>query len=160
MIGVRKGQVVVHDGGEPVLEEPGDLQPPLTLALKDLQDNGSVATMVFADAKDQKLTVELDRPDRAVIRRKIPGEWKFCCDGTPLRDGNRITFNTGVTMEVKSGSISQWEPGGYHPKLAVGFDKLVLKDPAPKGLTLCNITPPASGEIVIEFLRGAAEGRK
>jgi hypothetical protein len=151
LIGVRKGELLIHDRTYGLLSDAVDWrEPPAPLTVKDLHDDGSVAVLTCADDKGQSLTVELHRPDRAIIRRRVKGDWEWSCQGEPTREGNTVTWKGGATLRVTHGTITKWEPEGYAPKLAVGFGKLEMADPLPSKFPRATITAPEDGEIVLE----------
>lgn len=154
LAGMRKGELVIHGGGDALLIEPVDWRdPPTKMRMKSVNDDGSLVTITCDDDHEAKLTVELHRPDRLLIRRHVPGDFQWSCQGAPTRSGYRLIWPSGATVEVVSGTIEKWEPNGYSPKLATAFGKLEMKDPSPEKLSRCTISPPADGQIVIEIRR-------
>ncbi len=153
LVGVRKGEVVVHAGGIPVFIEPMAGRDGPSLTLRSLQDDGHSATVLYADDTGEKsLQVTLDRAQRNVaIRRHIPGPWSWWCQGTATRDGNTMSWPQGVRLQVTAGEIASLEPEGYGPRLATGFLKLQLVDPAFKSFPQVTIQPPAGDTIVVEL---------
>jgi len=151
LIGVRKGDLVVHAGGQPVLVDPVDWrEPEAGIHIKSVEDKGSVGTIVCTNSTGETLAVELHRPGRVLIRRRLKGDWQWSCHGSPVRTGNTLTWKKSARLEVRSGVIVNWEPAGYTPVLSVGFGKLKMADPAPMAFPRCTIRPSTNDEVVIE----------
>lgn len=152
LVGVRKGEVVVHAGGTPVLVDPADWRdPPTSLRVRALEDKGEVATIRCGGDKGEVLTVELHRSEgRLVLRRQVPEDWQWWCQGSPLRAGNGVSWGRRVRARVVAGELTSWEPEGYAPVLSTAYGKLTMADPAPMRFPRATIRPPANGEIVLE----------
>ncbi len=155
VVGVQKGQVVVHAGGRPVLIDllPGKTAP-AGLETTELSDDGKVAVIRGGAAPGTEgpaIALELDRAARRLsIRRRVPGDWTWWCHEVPAREGNVLTWPGGTSLKVAAGEIAALEPEGFAQILAVGFEKLVLKDPAPRKFPKVTLRTPADGEIRLE----------
>lgn len=152
VVGVNKGQIVVHAGGVPALIEPVAWQEPKTpMKLQSLDDKGPTAVLRFAATNGPSLTVELNRPARTVVvRRHARGLFQFWCHGTPSRNADSLAWGDRVRVAVQTGRISGFDPAGYAPVLATAFGKLTLADPTPRKFPRVTIEPPdGSEEIVI-----------
>ncbi len=149
LVAVRKGEVVIHAGGLPVLIEPMAAREGPGLSIQSLDDDTTTATIRCADASGEKtLEIALNRPERKVtIRRRVPGEWSWWCHGNPSREGNLLSWPQGVRLRVASGEIASLESDGYGPPLATGFLKLKLADPAYRKFPLVTIKP-AEGDLM------------
>lgn len=152
LVGVRKGELVVHAGGQPVLIEPGVSSTTQTsVTIQSLEDNGHVAVVRCGSSNVTSLTVELNRREhRLLIRRRVTGDWQWWCQGNPKRDGNTLTWGKRVALTTKAGDITTFDPVGYALKLSVGNGLLPLSDPAGQNYPLVTIRPPTSGETIIE----------
>jgi len=151
-VSTRNG-VVIHAGGYPVFVEKASVWRGLSvrLAVKSLQDDGSLAVIRCEGEKGQSLTIELDRGQRRlVIRRQVGGDWKWWCQGKPTRNGNLVTWDDRVSLSVTTGTITAWEPVGHSPKLFTGMGKLPMADPAPDQFPLATIHSTEDGQIVVE----------
>lgn len=181
LVGVQKGQIVVHAGARPVLIDflPGKTAP-AGLEATELADDGRVAVIrcgaaktadepgihtidiqrdrsserrggpenPAADESASKLELTLDRPARRLtVLRRVPGDWTWWCHEVPVRKANVLTWPGGVSLTVTAGEVSSVEPEGFAQILAVGFEKLVLKDPAPRKFPKVTLRPSAGGEI-------------
>ena len=154
LVGVRKGEIVVHAGGVPVLIDPVDWRdPPAGIAVQKVEDAGALAAIHCTNAAGEVLTVELHRPDRAVIHRRMKGDWQWWSQGTPSRKDQTLLWKNGTSLRVLSGTIADWGPASYRPTLSVGFGKLKMDDPAPMSFPRCTVRPGADDEIVIEVKR-------
>jgi hypothetical protein len=152
VVGVRKGEVVVHGGGIPLLIEPMAGRDSSTMRVQSLDDANATATVRCADASGQSsVEITFNRPGRSVtIRRRAPGDCSWWCHGTPTRDRDRLTWPQGAQLKVITGHIDSLVSDGYGPLLATGFLKLELADPAPMKFPLITIKPAADGQAVIE----------
>jgi hypothetical protein len=151
LIGVRKGELVVHAGGQPVLIDPVDWREPAAgIHIKGVKDNGSLASIQCTNSMGEAIAVELHRPGRILIRRHLKDDWQWSCQGSPVHTGNTLTWKRSARLRVLSGEIINWEPAGYAPILSVGFGKLKMADPAPMAFPRCTIRPDPNDEIVIE----------
>jgi Domain of unknown function (DUF4962) len=160
LIGVHKGEIVIHAGASAVIIEPMAGRDGPGLDVQSLDDAGQTATIRSADAEGTRaLAVTLDRPGRkVVIRRRMPGAWSWLSHALPERTGNSLRWPGGARLEVTKGRIASCAPDGYGARLATGFLKLVLADPAPKKFPLITIEPvdiaEGAGEIVAEITLG------
>jgi hypothetical protein len=151
LIGVRHGELVAHAGGQPVLIDPADgREPAAGIHIQSLEDNGSLASIHCTNSAGEVLIVELHRPARVVIRRRFKEDWQWSCQGSPVHKGETLIWKNRTRLHVLSGTITNWEPAGYAPVLAVGFGKLKMADPAPMKFPRCTVHPTATDEIVIE----------
>ncbi len=152
LVGVRKGEVVVHAGGRPVLIEPhASRQPAVPLTVDSLDDDGLKAVIRCSGPGGRSLNIELNRPERKLIlRRRGADSWSWWCQGNPKRTGNQITWDAGTSIQVLEGEIRDWEPDGYATRLATGFDRLVMVDPASRTFPLASARPSRGGELVVE----------
>jgi uncharacterized protein DUF4962 len=152
LVGVRKGELVVHAGGQPVLIEPGVSSTTQTnVNIQSLEDNGHVAVVRCGSSNEISLTIELNRREhRLLIRRRITGNWQWWCQGNPKRDGNTLRWGMQFALTARAGDIAAFDPAGYVLKLTVGNGLLPLSDPAGQKYPLVTIHPPAGGEIIIE----------
>ena len=152
LVGMHKGEIVVHAGDQAVLIQPGISESPTNLVFRNLNDDGRTALLRYDDHGGQSITVELDRRQRQLqIRRQWSDDLQWWCHETPSRKGNVLFWTNGVTVSVKSGSLGTFEPEGFKPKFAVGNNLLDLVDPMARSYPLVKILAPAKGETVIEI---------
>ena len=152
LVGVRKGELVIHAGGIPVLIEPMAGRDAPGLTIQSLADDGATASLRCADADGGRwLEVTLHRATRTVtIRRHLPGEWTWWCQGKPSREASKLAWPEGAQLQITSGEIASLDPEGYGPRLATGFLKLQMADPAYRTFPQVTIKPPSDGTIVAE----------
>ena len=154
LVGVSsRNGAVIHAGGYPVFIEKSSVWQglPVKLAVKSLQDDGSLAVIRCGEDKEQSLVIELDRPGRrVVISRQVGGDWQWWCQGEPTRDGNLVTWDDRASLSVTTGTITSWEPVGYSPQLFTGMGKLPMDDPSPDQFPLATIRSAEDGRIVVE----------
>jgi hypothetical protein len=151
LVGVSKGQLVIHAGGETIFFEPGLTEPETNLVVQSLEDNSSRAVIRCGTDSTNRLEIELNRAEhKLTIRRKNFAEWQWSCHGLPVRAEENLRWkNAGV--HFIAGHISNFDPIGYAPPFATGFNKLKLVDPAPMKFPRVTVQPDASGEIIIEI---------
>jgi hypothetical protein len=156
MVGVRKGELVVHAGGQPVLIElDGGAAAWADLAVQRVEDDGAV-TMIRCGRKEEKsIKIELRRDEqRLFVRRQGVGDWRWWCQGAPLRAANELVWTNQVRLSVSKGTITEWDPTGYEPLLAVGNGALRLVDPLPQKFPRATVRPASTGEITLEVRLG------
>ena len=155
---MRKGEVVVHAGGVPVVIEPMAGREGPGLKVQSLTDDGQTARVRCADANGSRwIELALDRSRRTLtIRRHLPDPWSWWSHAVPERDGESLAWNHGARLRVVSGTIGSVSPAGYGPRLATGFLKLELADPSPRQFPQVTIDPAADGAITVELTLPAA----
>ena len=152
LVGVRKGELVVHAGGHAVLIEPSPWRDSTNFVFRSLEAHGRKAVLRYDDKEGHSILVELDRRKRRLlIHRNLTEEGKWWCLETPSRKGNVFSWKSGVTLTVKQGNLGAFEPNGYAPKLSVGFGKLDMADPMARTYPLVKVLAPAKGETIIEL---------
>jgi hypothetical protein len=151
LVGVSKGQLVIHAGDETILVEPGVTDPKTNLVVQSLEDNGSLALIRCGTDPTNHLEIELNRTEhKLTIRRKNSGDWQWSCHGLPVRNGNELRWKK-ANVRLIAGRIVDFDPIGYAPPFATGFNKLKLVDPAPMKFPRITIQPDENGEIAFEI---------
>ncbi len=152
LVAVRKGEVVIHAGGLPVVIEPMAGRDAPTLAIQSLTDDGKTATIVCAGDGEKSLEVRLNRPARKVtIRRRLPQAWSWWSHALPTHAGNDLSWPQGARLHVTAGELQSVEPQGYGPRLATGFLKLQMADPAYRQFPQAMVKLSADGWIEAEL---------
>ena len=153
VVGVRKGEIVVHAAGIAAIIEPMAGRESAGSAVQAIRDDGQTATIHCGEpGAAPSLDVILNRPQRTLtIRRQSAGEWSWWCHGAPQRAGNRLTWPRGIEANITKGELTSLALEGYGPPLATGFLKLRLKDPAAKSFPLVTISPTADGLIELHL---------
>ena len=151
LVGVSKGQLVIHAGGETILIEPGLAEPLPDLRVQSLEDDGFRAVIRCGTGTTNLLQIELDRRERVLkISRKIPGTWQWYCQGKPLRVGDELRWGKKVSAHLLKGEFTEFDPTGYESPLKTGLSKLPLLDPAPMKFPRVTMRPAADEEILVE----------
>ncbi len=152
LVGVRKGEIVVHAGGWAVLVQPGvTTNPPAAGAILQVTDDGRRAVIRSGTNATASLQVDLDRrKGTLLILRNGSDPLHFWCQGEPKRNGDQLKWQNGTTLTVREGCLAEWSPEGYPTLLAVGNGLLPLKDPIAKSHPLVTVSPGTDGRIVLE----------
>lgn len=69
----------------------------------------------------------------------------------PIRREGELHWPNGATLTVRAGSLGKLEPNGYGPRLATGFLKLELADPAARRFAQVTCHPDSEGLLEVEF---------
>jgi hypothetical protein len=153
LVGVRKGEVVVHAGGHAVLVEPGTAtNSPALGKIFEIADDGRRAVIRCGTNSMPSLQTELDRRTaRLLIRRSGSTDWRFWCQGEPKRNANQLKWQNGTTLVIREGRLAEWSPQGHATTLSVRNGLLPLKDPAPRWYPLATISPDSAGKLAVEI---------
>jgi len=161
VVGMRKGEVIVHAGGHPVLVDQFKLEAADPAAgVKELlvDDDGRRAAIrcVGPEAAGlQTQLVELHRPSRVTLRRDASRPLTWWHAGQAERDGNSLAWAGGVRLVVTTGEITDYNPRGWTDE-KVHFGGMRFADPHP--FTYPTVTvAPADGRIVVEISAPAAQ---
>lgn len=156
--GVRRGTVVAHAGGRPVLVDLTAWDPARVPAIRQVTDDGARAVVRCGhDEAEEALVVALDLPGHLRIRRRVEGEWTWWCQsGVTFQEDTWSWAATPqpATMRLVEGTVRQWEPDGYQPEMAVGYSLLKLHDPAPRRYPRATVAPDPSGYVTLEISTG------
>jgi len=149
---VSKGQVVVHAGGRPVLIESAIQEPLTNSQVQSVEDRGDIATIVCGDGQTTNVTVTLNRQQNLItIHRRVADYWLWWGHGAPVRHENELHWGKEVTLKIVRGKITEFDPSGYEPLFATGFNKLKLNDPAPMKFPRINAKADDRGQLVVEI---------
>lgn len=156
LVGVWKGQLVVHAGGLPVLIETGIQDAPTNRIAQTLEDNGAIAIIRCGTGQTNHLIVTLNRAERRLtIERNLPGDWVWSCHGAPTFYDGHLQWKGQAKARLLEGGGITFEANGYAPPFATGFNKLKLKDPAPMKFGRVTAKPSSTGRVVLEVTRAA-----
>src|SRR5690606_37702031 len=98
------------------------------------------------------LTVNARRPGGLILRWEgLEAPWIFSCHQTPKREGSSLHWDTGVEMEVSTGTLAGVTAEALVPNHAVGNGRLALIDPMPMKYPLIEIAPDPEGRIRLEI---------
>ena len=151
VVGVSKGNLVVHVGGSAVLVDtslPQDEGMSCTL-----EEKGESARIRYGAEEAPEVEVVLERPGRVVIKRRVgEGPWSFWCHHVPGRSENRLIWGEDTVLRITKGAITDIVPDGYNPGHAVGNGRLDLINPWPKAYPMVSVEPE-DGEVRVEIER-------
>ncbi|MDB6026531.1 MAG: hypothetical protein JWM68_2754 [Verrucomicrobiales bacterium] len=151
LVGVWKGQIIVHAGGRPVLIETYIQEPVADLKIQSVRDDGNIGVIQCGTNETNRVTIELNRTKRTVtISRNVAGDWTWWCQGKPSHEGNDLRWDNKTFVHVREGAMSEFLPEGYAPLFATGFNKLKLLDPLPMKFPKVTIKPSANNRAVLE----------
>lgn len=154
--GLRRGSVIVHAGGHPLIVDLTDPQvdpaktPSVEVADTDTTTTIHTSCEVGAARVQQSLSVERD--GLVTWRRTMDGDTKWWCWGRPRRTRNMLVWPDGSRLTVRTGDLVSVQVDGYRDEKIVGMGKLKLVDPMPTRYTLV-VARPTAGELVIEVSR-------
>ena len=160
LAGISKGQLTVYAGGRPVLFDQGvvPLDPALStnavagLRVQGVEDDGSLAVIRCGNTETNQLEIRLDRGKHKItIRRRVPGDWIWSCHGKPSQKANELRWEGGARLRIVKGELAEFDPEGYAPPFATGFNKLKLMDPAPMKFPRVLVHPSTDNEIILEI---------
>ena len=153
LAGVSPHGVVIHAGGAGVLIEStlNSNGEPET-RVDSIEDNGAVAVIRCSKDQQHTATIELARPDRLIMRRKLlAAPWSFWSHRAPMRSGDALHWGDRVELRVIKGRMGDVIRDGFAPPLIVGMGKLKLFDPAPKRYSTVEVEPGKGREAIIEI---------
>ncbi len=120
VVGMKKGGLVVHAGGRPVLVDQlnvNDINSPAVSVEEMLvADDGRLATIRCVGPTTAGLgeqIIKLDRPGSLLVRRKTSQPMKWWYSGDARRDGNALIWADGTRLEVAIGHIESINPTGF-----------------------------------------------
>lgn len=151
LVGVRKGEVVIHAGGQTLLIEPITWrEPPAGLRIESLEDNGAEARVRCAGPEGRSLLITLHRPSRTLrLKRRVPGPWQWWSHACPAVESNILKWDQ-AQLYLETGALQALDPLGFTSQLSVGNGLLKIADPAPRQLPLVTIVPDDKGVIELE----------
>ncbi len=151
LVGVRKGEVVVHAGGQTILIEPITWrEAPAGLHIESLEDDGEEARIHCTGPEGGSLHLKLHRPSRTLrLKRRVPGPWQWWSHACPAVEGNTLKWNQ-AQLQLQSGTLQALDPTGFTSQLSVGNGLLKIADPAPRQLPLVTMMPGDQGVIELE----------
>ena len=156
VVGMKKGGLIVHAGGRPVLVDQlnvNNINSPAS-AVEDMlvADDGRLATIRCVGPTTAGLgeqIVHLDRPGRLLIRRKTSQPLKWWYSGDARRDGNALIWSDGTRLEVAIGYIESIDPTGFVESKS-HFGGMKYADPHPFTYPVVTVQPDSGAlEILI-----------
>jgi hypothetical protein len=155
VVAMRKGGLIVHAGGRPVLVDRlnvDDTNAPAKPVDETLvADDGRHATIRCVGPKTADLgeqLVDLERPSKLSITRTAakPLTWWFA--GNPKRDGNLFAWPDGTVLKVTSGTITKFAADGFI-ETKRHYAGMKWADPHPFVYPTVTIEP-VNGKIIVE----------
>ncbi|MBA3484245.1 MAG: hypothetical protein H0T51_20780, partial [Pirellulales bacterium] len=156
VIAMKKGGLIVHAGGRPVLVDKlpvADINKPAEPAKELLvADDGRRATIRCVGPESAgfgEQLVDLDRPSRLSIHRacNLPVTWWHA--GDAQREGQSITWSDGTRLTITRGVISGTTTDGHVDKKS-HFGGMQYADPHPFAYSTTTVEP-ADGVVAIEI---------
>lgn len=157
VVGMRKGGLIVHAGGRPVLVDQlavADVNKPAEPVEEMLvSDDGRNALIRCVGPKssgiDEQL-IELQRPSRLTIERHCSAPLAWWCAGIPRREQNSLTWPDDTKLVIVQGAITNFDPHGYI-ETKVHYGGMKFADPHP--FTYPTITvEPVDGRLLLEIV--------
>ncbi|MEO2045554.1 MAG: hypothetical protein ABGX16_03150 [Pirellulales bacterium] len=153
-VGMKKGGLVVHAGGRPVLVDQLDVEdinhPTASVQEMLLADDGQQALIRSVGPKTAGLAeqwIQLNRPHRLTIRRNVDRPLTWWYTGTAVRTENQLCWPDGTKLQVVEGTIVSIQPSGRTDAKA-HYGGMQYADPHP--FTYPTITvKPADGQLKV-----------
>ncbi|HZW33387.1 MAG TPA: DUF4962 domain-containing protein [Isosphaeraceae bacterium] len=149
VVGMKKGEVVVHAGGRPVLVDRFQFhdrtKPPGPVQELLVADDGRRARIrcvgpAALGVKEQR--VELSRPGQLTIRREVSQPLTWWYAGAAERVANELAWPDGTKLAVTRGRIAAIDPRGY-TETTVHEKGLSFADPHPFVYPVVTARPEA-----------------
>jgi hypothetical protein len=165
VVGMRKGGLIVHAGGERVLIDQLKVDdtaaPAKPVEQMLVADDGRRATIRCVGPKTAGIGeqwVELERPSKLTITRATekPVSWWYA--GKARQQDNTFTWPNGTKLTVTHGTIHAVDPKGF-VETKVHFGGMKWADPHP--FTYPTVTvDPQDGKIVAEVISPVSKSAK
>jgi len=147
VVGFKKGGLVVHAGGRPVLVdmlETNDVNKPAEPIDEMLvADDGQLAEIRCVGPKSAGVSeqkIELHRPGRLRVTRHAEKPLTFWSAGSPQREGNRLTWPDGTTLTIVTGKIHSVDAEGFVDR-KTHYAGMKYADPKPFVYPTTTIAP-------------------
>ncbi len=162
VVGMKKGGIIVHAGGQRVLVDRlhvNDTSAPAKPVDETLlADDGLHATIrcmgPSADGIAEQL-VELERPSKLSITRTTSKPMTWWYAGEPQYKDNAFTWQDGTQLKVAQGTVGTIDPKGF-VETKVHFGGMKWADPHPFVYPTVSVEP-VNGKIVIEVMSPIAK---
>lgn len=160
VVGMKKGGLIVHAGGERVLVDRLGVDdtsaPPKPVDETLLADDGRHATVRCVGPKTAGIgeqLVELERPSRLSITRTTEKPLTWWYSGNPRHSGNSFTWSDGTELKLTRGKIAKIAPEGYVESKR-HFGGMKFADPHPFVYATVTVEPQ-DGTIAVEVISPA-----
>jgi hypothetical protein len=156
VVGMRKGSLIIHAGGRPVLVEQQQLddnKPAEAVDQMLVSDDGPNAFIRCVGPKSQGIDeqlIELQRPSRLTVDRQCSKPFTWWCAGEPRREEYSLSWPDGARLAVRKGAIAQFNPEGF-VETKRHYGGMKFADPHP--FTYPTVTvEPLDGRITLEVV--------
>ena len=113
-------------------------------------DDGNTARIDSHAADTGRLTMSVARPGRVHVQRRIDAPLTCWSHGPMGRNGNELIWPGRARGRVTCGTVTRFEPEGYHAPQIVGMGKLRLADDDPVHYPIVMISPE-DGRIELDI---------
>jgi hypothetical protein len=160
VVGMKKGGLIVHAGGRPVLcdllgtaDVNAPAPPPEVLELSDDGVCAEIRCTGPAAAGIGQQTVRLQRPAQLRIERDVslPLAWWYA--GDPRQEGNAWSWPNGTRLELVEGRVVQIVPDGHVDKKA-HYGGMEFADPHPFRYPVVTVEP-VEGRVTVTVTQPA-----
>jgi len=156
VVGFKKGGLIVHAGGRPVLVdmlETNDVNKPAEPIEEMLvADDGRLAKIRCVGPKSAGISeqkIELHRPGRLSIHRQTTEPITWWLAGKPGREGNTFTWQDGTMVTISTGTISKFDERGF-VETKTHYAGMKYADPMPMVYPTVTVQPD-QGIVEIEI---------
>jgi len=156
VVGMKKGGLIVHAGGRPVLVDQlavNDVNDPAEAVEQMLvADDGRLASIRCVGPKNAGLgvqTVDLHRPSQLVIHREVSKSLSWWYAGKATRNGNTLSWPDGTELIVTNGQIESVDQSGFK-ETKTHYGGMKYADPHPFVYPTVKVSP-AEGTLEIKI---------
>lgn len=157
VVGMKKGGLIVHAGGERVLVDRLGVDdtnaPPKPVDETHLTDDGHRATIRCVGPKTAGIgeqLVDLQRPSKLTITRAADKPLTWWYAGNPQQSGNTFAWPGGTQLKLTRGKIAKIEHDGYVESKR-HFGGMKYADPHPFVYPTVTVEPE-NGKIVVDVI--------
>jgi len=166
VVAIKKGSLVVHAGGRPVLVDQfqtDDANHPASPVEQMLvADDGRLAMIrclgpatAHLGVQRVQLVREPHQPVQLTIHREVSQPLSWWCAGDPQHQGNTLRWSDGTTLHITQGSITKMDPKGFR-ETKMHYAGMQYADPHPMVYPTITAQPNPHGmlEMIIRCPAG------